>query len=287
MSYSFIKISKDSLSLCLAVPGTYYKGTRFDWTGVFRSIVKNGCAIAEQWFDSEDAFRHDNVCGPSEEFAPVWVDDTHCVKIGVGILSVPEGRDAYDRFKLYDIVDPGCFEIVRSGDSLIFKHMLEGWYEYEKTVALVDDCAFRIGHDLKWHGDAPVASDCYNHNFFTMCQAYVGPSRRVVFDEAPSGHWRPDSVSGCIEGRELHFSRQMQGGEKCFIGDLHVPELRSEPYHFRVCEGVSSVDVSCDAPMDHAVFWSNHRVACVEPYVVFTLGRGESFRWNIYYKIEL
>lgn len=308
MEGEFIRLGKGDLEVCLAMPGTYYRGTRFDWNAVFRSVGRGGIMYADRWFDSDDALRHDNVCGPSEEFSPVWADETHCVKPGVGLLEVAEGREAYDRFRLYPILDGGSFEVAvmgegcegADGDTAVFTHRLEGWYTYEKTVRLEDGGRFSIRHSLRWESPEGASMDCYNHNFFTMGMNRVGPSRVIEFDAPVHGDWRSDSVSGLKDEALLRFARPMQNGEKCFIGNLTVPRLADAPYHFRVCEGGISeagsdaksgisgavADIRCDAPMDHAVFWSNHRVACVEPYVNIALPAGQTFGWTIHYALK-
>lgn len=284
---NLITLAKDDLKVCLDMPGTGYRGTRFDWTGVFRSIDIGSKSFVGTWYETENAVRHDNVCGPSEEFSPLWVDDIHCVKPGVGVLKVPEGRSSYDRFRLYEIADSGTFGVNVQKDSARFIHELSGWYRYEKAVLLVGDAHMRIEHRLAWLAPDGGEMTCYNHNFFTMGKKTVGASRSLVFDGQLSGDWRPDSVGGYIDGQALRFERTMQMGQKCFIGNLAVEGMRSEPYHFIVCEETSQesseVDVRCDAPMEYAVFWSNHRVACVEPYVRVPLTHGREFVWCIDY----
>ena len=287
MDSDFIHISKGGLDLGVAGPGTYYKGTRFDWTGIFRSICKDGVAMADRWYDADDPYRHDNVCGPSEEFAPFWLDDSHCVKIGVGLLRVPGGREAYDRFKLYEVIRPGVFDVSKEDDRLVFRHSLEGIYVYEKEIVLVSEDAFSINHRLKWLLDEAYSGDCYNHNFFTFDRDDVGPDRRIIFDGPPAGVWREDSVNARIEGCAITFDSGMPVGCKAFIGRLIVQGCMDRAYHFRICDRARSVEVSCDSPMDHAVFWSNDRVACVEPYVLLSLRKGEPSGWSIGYKFAI
>lgn len=283
---TFIELSRGTLSVRLAMPGTYYKGTRFDWNAVFRSVECSGVAFADLWFDGDDPFRHDNVCGPSEEFSPLWLDDTRCVKPGVGILEVPQGREAYDRFALHKILDGGAFDVKVEKDRVVFTQVLDGFYHYTKTVTLESDRSFSIRHSLHWDSDIPASLTCYNHNFFTMGRDIVGPSRTMLFDAPVEGQWRDDSVSGYKDGATLRFADPMKPGQKCFIGDLVVPSLADKPYHFRVCEGALEVDVKCDVPMDYAVFWSNHRVACVEPYVNLDLAAGRTLEWTIEYSLK-
>ena len=44
---------------------------------------------------------------------------------------------------------------------------------------------------------------------------------------------------------------------------------------------------SCPRPFDHIVFWSNHRVGCIEPFILYALESGEEFKWNYRFAIIL
>lgn len=285
MSDTTIELYREPLRLKMAAPGTYYRGTRFDWTGVFRSIYVGGTDMAGPWFDGCDPYRHDNVCGPSEEFLPIWIDDTHCVKIGVGLLEVPEGRDKYDRFRLYDVRDSGNFHVETGNDRVVFVHQLRDMYEYRKTVSLTNCRTFKISHSILWMAGIPMVSTCYNHNFFTMGLNSVDESRHISFKGKPEGNWREDSVNCRIEGNGLKFERAMRNGEICFMDNLTVS---GEPaYCFSILDGSKAVHVEGDVPMDHAVVWANSRVACLEPYVNISLSKGKQFDWSITYKLDI
>ncbi len=67
-----ITISNDYLKITLHVPDStegYYRGTRFDWAGVFEGIEYRGCNYADPWFENYSPLMHDAVCGPAEEFS--------------------------------------------------------------------------------------------------------------------------------------------------------------------------------------------------------------------------
>lgn len=51
----------------------FYKGTRFDRGGVFKSLVFGGVEMCGQWFESYSPTMHDAVLGPAEEFSPMPV----------------------------------------------------------------------------------------------------------------------------------------------------------------------------------------------------------------------
>lgn len=51
----------------------FYKGTRFDRGGVFKSLVFGGVEMCGQWFENYSPTMHDAVLGPAEEFSPMPV----------------------------------------------------------------------------------------------------------------------------------------------------------------------------------------------------------------------
>src|SRR5947209_10495996 len=46
----------------------YYRGTRFDWSGVVASLDWKGHSYFGQWFERYDPTLHDAITGPVEEF---------------------------------------------------------------------------------------------------------------------------------------------------------------------------------------------------------------------------
>ena len=142
------RISTTRITLFLHDPEDgFYLGTRFDRSGVFDSILLDSSEIAGRWFERYDPYMHDAVCGPSEEFFPVFLDKG-VVKIGIGLLQVPD-VSAYDRFKLYDVIDAGEWNCFQNEESVTFRHVLKGVYEYEKVIALTGEKSFEIRHTLR------------------------------------------------------------------------------------------------------------------------------------------
>ena len=272
------------LNIEISDPGTTYRATRFDWTGVFGKVTFNGKEFAGRWFDGDDPLKHDNLCGMSEEFMPLWLADGRCFKPGVGILDVPEGETGYDHFKLYDIIDGGEFSVRKGKGIRTTRHLMAGIYDYSKTVRITGENSFVIEHHIENIGKEALSTFCYNHNFLTFAMDTVGPGRRFDFPGTVSGHWREDSTPAAVmEGKSIVFKDMVERGRKAFCPDLHYVGCDRGGYSFRVSQNEMSVDVGSDAPMDHAIFWSNYRVACVEPYVKIGLAPGESFDWTIEY----
>ncbi len=282
----FFTISKGGLSVELCYPSAeegYYRGTRFDWAGVFRRVVKDGHVYADEWFAADEPYRHDNVCGMSEEFV-IFENDAAgpFVKIGVGMLSKEEGP--YDRFQLYPIVDGGERGLEISDDCAVFTHKLAGEYEYEKKVVLVDGETVRIDHVLRNISDDTLETSVYNHNFFTFNDMRTGPAVRLDFPGKISGTWRDVMSEVSMEGNSIVFHGNIVEGQKAaFIGDL-VMDSPDFSYRISNAEKGLAVEVEVSAPVAYSVFYSNHRVSCIEPYNHLTIAPGESVSWSIDYK---
>ena len=293
-----ITIKNDTLKITLHAPDGekgYYRGTRFDWAGVFSSIEYKGCNYAEEWFEGYSPVRHDAVCGPAEEFGPIGFDDVApgepFLKIGVGMLEKMEGE--YDRFKLHNIVDPGRRTLEVTENSIIQGHMLEseqGYaYEYLKTIEITGSDSFRIGHKLTNKGSKTLKSDVYNHNFFTLGLLQTGASRQLDFPFKPEGDWRAEYSEVGFTDSGIRFTRTLKKGESVYTGNIHETGkgLSGTPGSFVLFETQTGrgVRTKCTLPMTKAVFWSYHLIACIEPYVDFNVAPGETFEFELDYTL--
>lgn len=293
-----IRISNDTLKISLHAPdgeNGYYRGTRFDWAGVFGSIEYRGCNYAGQWFEKYSPFSHDAVCGPAEEFSPIGLAEAEAgepfLKIGVGMLEKMEGD--YDRFKLHKILNPGSRSLEVSQDRISQRHVLEseeGYaYDYVKEIILTGGDCFRISHRLENKGSKILRGDVYNHNFFTLGLLETGVSRHLDFPYRPEGDWRAEYSEVGFTDSGIRFTRTLQKGESVFSGNVHEAGkgLHGSPNSFILSEQQTGRGVSayCEVPMTKAVFWSYHLIACIEPYVDFNIRPGETFSFDIDYKL--
>ena len=293
-----ISISNNTLKITLHAPDGekgYYRGTRFDWAGVFASIEYNGCNYAEEWFEGYYPVRHDAVCGPAEEFSPIGLAEVApgepFLKIGVGMLEKMEGE--YDRFKLHKIVNPGVRTEEVNEDSIIQGHVLESEegfaYEYFKTVRLTGPGSFSISHRLTNTGSRPLKGDVYNHNFFTLGLLQTGPDRQLDFPFRPEGDWRAEYSEVGFTETGIRFARTLSKGESVFTGNLHEAGkgMTGSPNAFVLKDAHTGRGVSaeCSLPMTKAVFWAYHLIACIEPYIDFNAAPGETFAFSIDYTL--
>ena len=259
----------------------YYEGTRFDRSGVFKSLVFKGTELCAPWFEKYSPTNHDAVLGPVEEFSLMSVG-AYWLKPGVGLLA-PD-PEPYDRFKLYTVIDSGRWEVEERGTSSIFHHALEDYYAYTKEIQPVSDTSFEIDHELKvlipWEGTV------YNHNFFTMGKLETGPSRMIDFPFRPEGTWRAAYDSVAFTDGGVRFSRILRKGESVYCGNIHQVGKTGMPYDITLSEGPLSVHIQGDIPVTQTVLWANHRIACVEPYNRLKANPGETLRWTIRYQFS-
>lgn len=276
---SLPEIGNGDLRLRLFAPGTFYRGTRFDWAGVFDTVTWRGTDLAGRWFERYDPQMHDAVCGPAEEFTPVGYGEGETfLKVGVGRLKA-DGAP-YDRFKLYPVAEAGTRALETAPDFVFFRHEMPE-YSYEKTIGMLSGNAFFIRHHLE--ASTWLEGEMYNHNFFTFGRFRVDADRRLDFPFLPAGHWRAVYDSVGLTGSGIRFSRALEKGESVFMGDLQAVRQAESPYDLTLSDRDTRIRIRGDRPLTHTVFWANHRVACPEPYVAFRAGPGEPFDLEISY----
>src|SRR4051812_35285456 len=174
----------------------FYRGTRFDWSGVIGNLEYKGHRNYGPWFTKTDPkvidFIYEGkeivagpcsaITGPVEEFSTddkaLGYDEAKpggtFIKIGVGVLLKPKEGGAYNRFRLYEIVDPGTWKVQTTRTSIEFTHDLadpsSGYgYHYVKTIRLTEGRPEMVmDHTLKNTGKRPITSTVYNHNFLVL-----------------------------------------------------------------------------------------------------------------------
>ncbi|MBA2356510.1 MAG: hypothetical protein H0V80_17810 [Acidobacteria bacterium] len=271
----------------------FYRGTRFDWSGVVSSLTWNGHEYFGQWFASYDPTTHDAITGPVEEFltgdaalgyAEAAPGGTF-VRIGVGVLRKP-AEPAFQRFATYAIVDPGAWTTRQGTDWIEFVHALDdgaGYaYTYTKTLRLIG-ASLVLEHALTNRGRKPIATRVYNHNFFTLDRRPTGPDVVVRFPFAPRAA-RPLQNLAEIHGRELIYRRELQAGETVFT-ELAGFGPAAADYGFELEQRATGagVRVTGDRPLSSLIFWSASRTVCPEPYIDASVEPGRTTSWRITY----
>jgi hypothetical protein len=99
--YPSAQISNDLITVDFYLPdaqGGSYRATRFDWSGIIRSLAYKGHNFFGQWYEKHDPYIHDAITGPVNIFdspgpATGYADAKPVetfVRIGVGRVEKPD-----------------------------------------------------------------------------------------------------------------------------------------------------------------------------------------------------
>ena len=197
----------------------YYRGSRFDWSGVVACLAYKGHTYFGVWFPHYDPYLHDAITGPVEEFrpgdgAPLNYDQAKpgelFVKLGVGLLRKID--DAPFHFSVpYPLVDGGKWTVHARRDRVSFRQDLKTplaiAYTYTKTMRLLkDEPVLILEHALKNTGTKAIDTDVYDHDFFMLDGAPTGPGMVVRFPFEPKAE--PALANGArIARKEIVYER--------------------------------------------------------------------------------
>lgn len=288
-----IELSNGSTRLVIARPDVrnpYYRGTRFDRSGIILSLESGGRKYVSQWFREYNPYNHDAVCGPAEEFSPIGYDKAvpgeGFLKTGVGLLQ-KDGNE-YDHFHLYKVLDEGERDFKTAPGLAEFRHRIAAGgysYDYRKRLVIPQEGTLVLEHSLRNTGKEVMDMYVYNHNFFVLDGARTGKDTAITLPFKPQGHWRDEYDCVALTEDGIRFSRDLRPGEIIFMGDLKGAEAQ-ENYSFRLANLAKgqTVDVRSDAVMEYAVFWCNHDVACLEPYTHLHIEPDHHAEWKIEYR---
>jgi hypothetical protein len=289
-----VEISNGLIKAKLYLPDAeqgYYRGSRFDWSGVIPELTYSGHNYFGQWFPKYDPKLHDAICGPVEEFTEIGYVEApvggEFVRIGIGGLRKPEER-SFQRFGYYELVNPGKWTVKTGKDYVTFTHQLKdvaGYsYVYEKTVRLVKGKPQMVlEHKLKNTGKKAITTDVYNHNFFMIDNQPTGPEMVVKF--AFPATTTVESPLATIKGQQVEFTREFTSRESVHLGEIqgHSQSLKDYDFQIENKKTGAGVRIMADKPVSKIVFWSSATTQCPEPYIDIDLLPGKTFTWVITY----
>ena len=291
-----VELSNGVLNATVYLPDAkngYYRGVRFDWSGVIASLTHGGHEYYGEWFDKHDPKQHDGIVGPVEEFGPLGFSEAavgeEFVKIGIGSL-VKADEQSYAFHKSYTLSNSGTWHVENDIKSASFTHKLEDVaypYEYNKVVRLADgEPKLILEHTLKNTGDNVIETQAYNHNFFVIDGEATGPGYRITL---PGEKLSTQGARGLgdivkLENNDIVFLRGLQRSEQAYFPDLGGGQPISYQLEVKNVKSGAGVKISGDQPITKMVFWSSPSTVCPEPYITIRVEPGQTFRWTITYE---
>jgi hypothetical protein len=280
----------------------YYRGSRFDWSGVIGCLAYKGHTYFGVWFPHYDPLLHDAITGPVEEFrsaggqsAPFYDDalpDHVFVKPGIGVLKRTD--DAPFKFSApYPIVDHGKWKVHASRDAIAFQQKLKPkagvGYDYTKTLRLSSgEPVLSIEHALTNTGTRTIDTEVYDHDFYMLDDSPTGPAITVKFPFEPVAAKDLDNGAH-IAGRQIVFDRELitngSARESAFGGLTGFSQNVSD-YDFIVENSTTGagVEQTADVPIARLFFWSIRTTVCPEAYIHIVVAPGQTAHWTIRYR---
>jgi hypothetical protein len=301
VEYPSAKITNGLITATLHLPDAqkgYYRGTRFDWSGVMPSLQYKGHEYFGLWNPAPyDPKLHDAITGPVEEFTAVGLEEAKVgetfVKIGVGSLIKPDDKP-YTFARKYEIKNPGTWTVKPGKDRVEYTHLLKdaaGYaYEYRKVVQLVKGKPeLVLEHSLKNTGTKPLEFSTYNHNFFVIDGEPTGPNIRTTFPYEVGAEGKGFGTIAEAKNKAITYNRTLAKGENVFTAGVQGIAATPQNYDFTIrnLKSGAGVHIKGDRPLEKLVYWSNPNTSCPEPYIRLSAQPGETIRWNIHYEFEV
>ena len=293
------RLANGEIELSILLPDShhgYYRGTRFDWSGIIEYVDYRSHRFYAPLHAEHDPYRHDSVSGPADEFAmvnPMGFAEAgpgeSFVKIGVGLLEKGTS-DEYLFHGDYRLLRAGTWRIEQGGDWIRFEQVLggeRGWaYRYRKTIRLLDgEPGFSMDYRLENSGAKTVDINHYNHNFTLIDGLPYGPDYLVEFAFATR---EPRSIDDLAWFRNGAIEVRRPLGDRSLWIQLYEGPGRVDYNAATVRNQVTGAAVSFegDAPMERMVFWAVERAACPEPFSRIRLDPGEAKTWFSSYRFS-
>jgi hypothetical protein len=290
----------------------FYRGTRFDWSGVIGNLEYKGHRYYGPWFTKTDPKVNDfiykgtdiiagpcsAITGPVEEFSTdgkaLGYDEAKAgetfLKIGVGVLRKPKDGGAYSPFRLYEIVDAGTWKVHKEDDRIEFTHEVAdpatGYaYHYLKTIRLVKGRPDMVmDHKLKNTGKRPIATSVYNHNFLVLDGQPPGPDFVLKMPFEIKAKNALDKALAEVRGNQFVFLKALKGKEVVYTELLGFGAAAADyRFIFENKKVGAGLQITGDRPLSRVVLWSIRTVLSLEPYVAMTIEPGQEFTWQYTY----
>ncbi|HYW42308.1 MAG TPA: hypothetical protein VE959_05595 [Bryobacteraceae bacterium] len=305
-----VEISNGQIRAKIYLPDArngYYRGTRFDWSGVVYSLQYKGHDYYGPWFNKTDPKVHDFVyqgadivagpcsaiTGPVDEFRPpLGFDEAKSggafVKIGVGALRKPDDA-RYDNYRLYEVADGGKWKIRKGRDQVEFTQELSSpagyGYVYGKTLRLTKGKPEMVlEHRLKNTGTQAIQTSVYNHNFLVMDRQPAGPGYSITVPFQIQTSRPPNQNLAEIRGNQIVYLKTLEDRDlvttplQGFGDSTKDSEIRIESSKLGLGMGISG-----DRPLLSESLWSIRTVVAMEPYVSIAIEPGREFTWKTTY----
>ncbi|MGC2399765.1 MAG: hypothetical protein WA510_08280 [Acidobacteriaceae bacterium] len=288
----------------------FYRGTRFDWSGVVGDLEYAGHSYYGPWFTQTDPTIPDFVyrgpdivagpcsaiTGPVEEFVAVGYEEAKpggtFLKIGVGILRKPDDA-AYSAYRLYDIVNGGKWSVKKSKDAVEFTQELEdapsGYgYVYQKTIRLIaGKPEMEMVHAFRNTGKRAIRTSVYDHNFLVLDKRTTGAGYTITLPFQISSSHPPERDLAEIRKNQIVFLRTFSGEDRVYT-TIDGFSNNPDDYKIRIenTDAKAGMTITGDRPLAKMALWSIRSVVSLEPFVDISVEPQSHTSWRYVYQYD-
>lgn len=282
-----LKISGKRLEIEIAHPGTFYSGSRFDWTGFITSVVLDGkhtfCA-PESPIPGEGSGGF-GFCNEFGIHTPIGFDEANpgekFHKIGTGLLTRPHESD-YFFFDKYEVT-PFPVSIETGSDYVSFEIEpveCRGFAVHMIKRVCVDENRMIVKYLLKNVGSKAIHTEEYCHNFISIDNNPTGSDYLLKFPYSAESKETPDVLA--VSGNEITWNKQPQNDFYIVPGGFesvenHFWELLHKP------SGVGVREISTFEIQKVAV-WGKGHVISPEVFISVDIEPGGTQSWERVYE---
>jgi hypothetical protein len=300
-SWPHLVLDDGRLSCIIMLPDPlqgYYRGPRFDWSGIVALARFGGHSFFGPWRDGPHRPRlNDDTAGTAGELgmgpltdnpAPPGYEEAgvgECfLKIGVGSL-VKAAEPAYSFFGLYRILQPASWDIRQEPGLVSFvteQGPVQGYAaRYEKIVSLAGG-VMTVSHSLTNIGSRPLRQTHYCHNFTVIDGQPVGRGYSLELPYRPAlSEVRGNTLA--VDGTRIVLTKD-PGPVEEFFGLVKGFGGDAADNRVTVRGADAALVISGDGPMVRFQVWGNGRTLCPEPFVDIELAPGAHRSWAIRYE---
>ena len=295
-----VEISNGLIHARLYLPNPetgYYRGGRFDWSGVIPELSFAGHQYFGVWFPRYDPKLHDAITGPVNEFrsedgalgfseAPA---NDFFVKIGVGLLRKPDDRP-YEFSRPYQIGGTGKWIVRPETDRVQFTQELRGVrgysYLYTKTVRLArKKPELVLEYSLKNTGKRVIDTEVYDHDFYVIDGQPTGPDFHVKFPFEIRAEKSLGEAAVKLRN-ELSYSHVLASERESVAGYLlgYSGSISANSISVENSHTGAGVQQTTNRPISKLYFWSIRTTVCPEAYIALHVAPGKKTKWRTTYR---
>jgi hypothetical protein len=287
----------------------FYRGTRFDWSGVVASLEYNGHNYYGPWFTGTDPSVSDfiykgsdiiagpcsAITGPVQEFNPaLGYDEAKSggtfLKIGVGILRKGD-ESKYSAYTLFPIVNGGKWTVHKGSDWIEFTQELHdsasGYgYIYHKKLSLVKGKPQMVmEHSLKNTGTVAIQSNVYNHNFLVLDHQTTSDAFSITLPFTVKADPAPDAALAEVQGSQILYRKPLVDEDRVYF-EIDGFGQSADDYKVRIdnAKAKAGMTITGDRPLYKMSLWSIRSVIALEPFIEVSVAPGSETSWKYSYE---